>query len=56
MNSYPGKFITLEGTEGAGKSTNLIYIEQWLSAKGIEVITTREPGGTKVGKKFGLSC
>ena len=51
MNSYPGKFITLEGTEGAGKSTNLIYIEQWLSAKGDEVVTTREPGGTKVGEE-----
>jgi dTMP kinase len=51
MNSYPGKFITLEGTEGAGKSTNLIYIEQWLSAKGVEVVTTREPGGTKVGEE-----
>ncbi len=50
MNQYPGKFITLEGTEGAGKSTNLAYIEQWLTAKGIEVVTTREPGGTLIGE------
>lgn len=45
-----GKFITLEGTEGAGKSTNLAFIETWLQAQGIEVITTREPGGTEIGE------
>ncbi|MFK5949594.1 MAG: hypothetical protein QM500_12585 [Methylococcales bacterium] len=41
-----GKFITLEGGEGCGKSTNLIFIEQWLKDKGISVVTTREPRGT----------
>ncbi|MDX1347608.1 MAG: dTMP kinase [Thiomicrorhabdus chilensis] len=45
-----GKFLTLEGTEGAGKSTNLAFIETWLKQRGIEVITTREPGGTKIGE------
>ena len=47
-----GKFITLEGTEGAGKSTNLLYIQQWLEAKGIDVVVTREPGGTPVSEKI----
>lgn len=45
-----GKFLTLEGTEGAGKSTNLAFIEAWLKQRGIEVITTREPGGTEIGE------
>lgn len=45
-----GKFLTLEGTEGAGKSTNLRYIQQQLENKGIEVVITREPGGTPVGE------
>lgn len=48
--NYPGKFITLEGTEGAGKSTNLAYIADRLSEQGIEVITTREPGGTEISE------
>lgn len=45
-----GKFITLEGSEGAGKSTNMQFIAAWLEAKGIEVVTTREPGGTELGE------
>ncbi|MBD3821005.1 MAG: dTMP kinase [Thiotrichales bacterium] len=49
-NKYPGKFITLEGTEGAGKSTNLKFIETWLTAQGIEVVVTREPGGTPISE------
>lgn len=40
------RFITFEGGEGAGKSTNLDYAAQWLRARGAEVLTTREPGGT----------
>jgi len=45
-----GQFITLEGTEGAGKSTNLLFIQEWLTAQGIEHIVTREPGGTEIGE------
>ncbi len=41
-----GRFITLEGGEGVGKSTNLIFIKQLLESSGIDVVTTREPGGT----------
>jgi len=45
-----GKFITLEGTEGAGKSTNLTYIQQKLSEQGVDVVVTREPGGTAISE------
>lgn len=47
-----GKFITLEGGEGAGKSTNLRYIQAWLESHKIEVVITREPGGTELGEKI----
>ncbi len=49
--SFPGKFITLEGGEGAGKTTNLIFIENYLKNKNIEVIITREPGGKNLEGK-----
>ena len=45
-----GQFITLEGTEGAGKSTNLLFIQEWLNTQGVEHIVTREPGGTEIGE------
>jgi dTMP kinase len=41
-----GKFITLEGGEGAGKSTQARLLSNWLTEKGVAVILTREPGGT----------
>lgn len=47
MNSVkPGLFITVEGVEGAGKSTQLSLILEKLESAGIEIISTREPGGT----------
>lgn len=45
-------FITIEGGEGGGKSTNLAYIEQYLKAQGKDVVVTREPGGTELGEKL----
>ncbi|BAV33687.1 thymidylate kinase [Sulfuricaulis limicola] len=46
-----GLFITLEGGEGAGKSTNLAFIHQWLQRAGHAVVVTREPGGTELGER-----
>ena len=45
-------FITLEGVEGAGKSTLMAYAAEYFSEKGREVIQTREPGGTKTGEQI----
>ena len=47
-----GQFITVEGTEGVGKSTNMAFIESWLKKVGKELIITREPGGTELGEKL----
>jgi len=47
-----GLFITLEGGEGAGKSTNLEYIQRKFIDAGHEVLVTREPGGTKIGENI----
>ncbi len=48
----PGRFITVEGVEGAGKSTQLPFIRELLADAGREVITTREPGGTELGESL----
>ena len=47
-----GRFITLEGSEGSGKSTNLAFIHQQLQAAGLDVVLTREPGGTPLGEQI----
>ena len=45
-----GRLITLEGGEGAGKSTLLTGLETWLRGRGVDVLRTREPGGTPLGE------
>ena len=47
-----GQFITVEGTEGVGKSTGIHFIENWLKKEGIDLVVTREPGGTELGEKL----
>jgi dTMP kinase len=47
-----GKFITLEGGEGVGKTTNLAFIRAFLERYHIPVLVTREPGGTKLAEKI----
>jgi dTMP kinase len=47
-----GKFITIEGTEGVGKTTNIAFIKQWLDDNGISFINTREPGGTPLAEEI----
>ena len=54
MNSARGKLITLEGGEGAGKSTLLTGLHAHLERTGIEVLQTREPGGTSLGEAIRL--
>jgi dTMP kinase len=47
-----GKFITLEGMDGAGKSSHVVWIAEWLRARGHRVVVTREPGGTPLGEQL----
>lgn len=46
------RFITLEGGEGVGKTTNLAFIEDYLTSRGISLLKTREPGGTPLGERI----
>ena len=48
----PGRFITLEGGEGAGKSTQIQVMKDYLLTRGIDVVVTREPGGTSEGQEI----
>ncbi len=52
MDPGQGRFITLEGGEGTGKSTNLAYVAALVQAAGHEVAVTREPGGTPLGERI----
>lgn len=47
-----GKFITLEGIDGAGKSTQLAWIVELLQRAGLQAVVTREPGGTELGERL----
>jgi dTMP kinase len=47
-----GKFISFEGIDGAGKSTHIAFVAEWIAAQGKSVVSSREPGGTAVGEKL----
>jgi dTMP kinase len=47
-----GRFITVEGIEGVGKTTNLEFIHQQLLSRGLDVVRTREPGGTPLAESI----
>jgi len=50
--SSRGLFITVEGGEGVGKSTNIAFIEEALRSRGIDLLVTREPGGSELGESI----
>lgn len=50
--SRRGTFITFEGGDGAGKSTHIRFLSEALHARGYEVVSLREPGGTRIGEKL----
>jgi dTMP kinase len=52
MMAIKGKFITLEGGEGVGKTTNVPFIKDYLQSQNIPVVVTREPGGTHLAEKI----
>lgn len=55
MQTERGCFITLEGLDGAGKSTHVQWLVDQLRARGIQVVSTREPGGTALGEQLRLT-
>ncbi|MBZ0185643.1 MAG: dTMP kinase [Candidatus Obscuribacterales bacterium] len=52
QKAYPGSFVTLEGPEGAGKTTQVKLLAKELCELGIKHVVTRDPGGTPLGKKI----
>ena len=52
MTAARGRFITLEGIDGAGKSTHHAWLAERIAARGHKVVATREPGGTPFGEKL----
>ncbi|EGH00323.1 Thymidylate kinase [gamma proteobacterium IMCC2047] len=52
MTQQAGVFITVEGIEGVGKTTNMAFIQQYLQALGVDLTVTREPGGTPLAEEI----
>ena len=47
-----GQFVTIEGQDGAGKSTNIAFIKSYLESRNLDTYITREPGGTRLGERL----
>ena len=52
VNCAPGRFLAIEGVDGAGKSTQVPRVDEWLRRNGVETLVTREPGGTPLGESL----
>ncbi|MEI6838937.1 MAG: dTMP kinase, partial [Alcaligenaceae bacterium] len=52
ITTQRGLFLTLEGVDGAGKSTHVQWLVDQLTARGVQVVCTREPGGTELAEKL----
>ena len=52
MTTMPGRFISFEGIDGAGKSSHIEALTAWLRARGHETVVTREPGGTELAERL----
>ena len=52
MTQQRGKFISFEGIDGAGKSTHIGFTADYLRKRGLELVSTREPGGTPLGESL----
>ena len=52
VNSAPGRFLAIEGVDGAGKSTQVPRVDEWLRRNGVKTLVTREPGGTPLGESL----
>ncbi|WP_317202970.1 dTMP kinase [Janthinobacterium sp.] len=51
-STTPARFISFEGIDGAGKSTHIDYVADYLRGRGVTLVATREPGGTALGEKL----
>jgi len=49
---HQARFITFEGIDGAGKSTHIGFVTEYLRQRGVQLVSSREPGGTQLGEKL----
>ncbi len=52
QNPAPGRFLVLDGPDGGGKTTQVAALADWLRARGLTVVTCRDPGGTSLGDRL----